>query len=110
MTGKHLGKILLQGLVAMLPALLTLYILYWLVWSAETVLGAVFNVLLPAGWYIPGMGLLAGVIVTFLFGLALNAFLVRKTVSLAETALNRIPLVRNYGVRLPRCQVVAPAT
>jgi uncharacterized membrane protein len=56
------------------------------------------------------MGLLAGVIVTFLFGLALNAFLVRKTVSLAETALNRIPLVRNYGVRLPRCQVVAPAT
>jgi uncharacterized membrane protein len=43
MTGKHLGKILLQGLVAMLPALLTLYILYWLVWSAETVLGEVFS-------------------------------------------------------------------
>jgi uncharacterized membrane protein len=97
-TWKHFSKILLQGLVAMLPALLTLYILYWLVWSAETVLGAAFKVLLPEGWYIPGMGLLAGVAGTFLFGLALNAFLVRKTISLAEAALNRIPLVKTlYG-------------
>jgi uncharacterized membrane protein len=98
MTWKRIGKILLQGLMAMLPALLTLYILYWVLWSAETVLGAVFKVLLPAGYYIPGMGLLAGLVVTFLFGLALNAFLVRKTVSLAEAVLNRIPLVKTlYG-------------
>ena len=55
------GKILLQGLVAVLPALFTLYVLYWLVWSAETFLGAVFQFLLPEGWYIPGLGLLAGV-------------------------------------------------
>ena len=98
MTWKRLGKIMLQGLVAMLPALLTLYILYWLVWSAETLLGAVFKVLLPEGWYIPGMGLLAGLAATFLFGVALNAFLVRKMFGLAEAALNRIPLVKTlYG-------------
>lgn len=97
-TWKRIGKILLQGLMAMLPALLTLYILYWLVWSAETLLGAAFKVLLPEGWYIPGMGLLAGVVATFLFGLALNAFLVRKIFDLAEAALNRIPLVKTlYG-------------
>lgn len=98
MTWKHFCKIMLQGLVAMLPALLTLYILYWLVWSAETVLGAVFKMLLPDGWYIPGMGLLAGVVAIFLFGLALNAFLVRKALGLAEAVLNRIPLVKTlYG-------------
>ena len=42
-----------QGLVAMLPAILTLYILSWLVRSAETVVGAPFKVLLPDGWYVP---------------------------------------------------------
>ncbi|MEZ4600066.1 MAG: DUF502 domain-containing protein [Syntrophotaleaceae bacterium] len=88
----------MQGLLAMLPALLTLYILYWLIWSAETVLGAVFIALLPEGWYIPGMGLLAGLFVTFLVGLGLRAFLVRKLVSFAEGALNRVPLIKTlYG-------------
>lgn len=92
------GKILLQGLVAMLPALLTLYILYWLVWSAETFLGAVLQVLLPPGWYLPGMGLLVGVAAMFFIGLALNAFLIQKLVGFAEAAVNRIPLVKTlYG-------------
>lgn len=98
MSWKRFGKIMLQGLVAMLPALLTLYILYWLAWSAETLLGAAFQLLLPAGWYIPGMGLLAGLVVTFLIGLALNAFLVRKLFGFAEATLNRIPLIKTlYG-------------
>ena len=95
---KRLGKIMFQGLVAMLPAILTLYILFWLVRSAETVLGALLKVLLPSGWYVPGMGLLTGLVVTFLFGLALNAFLVRRLLGLSEKLMNRIPLVKTlYG-------------
>ncbi len=91
---KHFGKTLFRGLVAMLPAILTLYILYWLVRSTETVLGSVLTLLLPSGWYVPGMGLVAGLVVTFLFGMALNAFLVRKMLSLSEALMNRIPLVK----------------
>lgn len=91
---KRLGRTLLQGLAAMLPAILTIYILYWLVRSAETVLGSVLTLLLPPGRYIPGMGLVAGLVVTFLFGMALNAFLVRKMLSLSEALMNRIPLVK----------------
>lgn len=95
---KRLGNIMFQGLVAMLPALLTLYILFWLVSSAETVLGGLLKVLLPAGWYIPGMGILAGLVVTFLFGLALNAFLVRRLLDLGERLADNIPLIKNlYG-------------
>lgn len=91
---KRLGTIMFQGLAAMLPAVLTLYILFWLVSTAETFLGAALKVLLPVGWYIPGMGLAAGLVVTLLFGLALNAFLVRRMISLGEAAMNRIPLVK----------------
>jgi uncharacterized membrane protein len=94
----RLGKIMFQGLVAMLPAVLTLYILFWLVRTAETVLGGMLGVLLPAGWYIPGMGLLTGLVVIFLFGLALNAFLVRKLLALGESLMNHIPVVKTlYG-------------
>lgn len=91
---KQLGRTLFRGLVAMLPAILTIYILYWLVRSTEMVLGSVLALLLPAGWYVPGMGLVAGLVVTFLFGMALNAFLVRKMFSLSESLMNRIPLVK----------------
>jgi uncharacterized membrane protein len=44
------------------------------------------------------MGLLAGVTATFFFGLALNAFLVRRLLDLCEGLLNRIPLIKTlYG-------------
>ncbi|MDD2319908.1 MAG: DUF502 domain-containing protein [Geobacteraceae bacterium] len=95
---RRLGKIMFQGLVAILPAVLTVYILFWLVRSAETVLGGLLEVLLPQGWYIPGMGLLAGLVATFLCGLTLNAFMVRRLLDLGEVVMNRIPLVKTlYG-------------
>ncbi|HXV21031.1 MAG TPA: DUF502 domain-containing protein [Desulfuromonadales bacterium] len=95
---KRLGRIMFQGLVAILPAVLTLYILFWLVRSAEIVLGGMLEVLLPVGWYLPGMGLLTGLVVVFLFGLALNAFLVRRLLDLSDELMNHIPLVKTlYG-------------
>jgi uncharacterized membrane protein len=95
---KRLGRTMLQGLGAILPAGLTLFILYWLAANAEQFLGAVIKVLLPEGWYLPGMGLLAGLFAVFLLGLALNAFLVRRLFQFGENLLNRIPLVKTlYG-------------
>ena len=92
------GRIMFRGLVAMLPSLLTIYILFWLVRSAETVLGGLLRFLLPEGWYLPGMGLLTGLLVTFLFGLALNAFLVRRLLELGDQLVDHIPLVKTlYG-------------
>jgi uncharacterized membrane protein len=95
---KGIGKIMFQGLVAMLPAVLTIYILYWLVRSAEMVLGSFLEILLPEGWYLPGMGLLVGLAATFVLGILLNAFLVRRMFDLSESLMNRIPLVKTlYG-------------
>lgn len=94
----RIGRIMFRGLLAILPAVLTLYILYWLVWSAENFLGGAIKVLLPEGWYLPGMGLLTGVLVVFFLGLFLNAFLVRRLLDLGEVMMNRIPLVKTlYG-------------
>lgn len=95
---KGLSKIFFTGLAAVLPVLLTFYILAWLGAKAESVFGGTLNLLLPALWYKPGMGLVAGVVFIFLVGLTLRAWVVRRFFSLGERLLNRIPLVKAiYG-------------
>jgi len=89
---------MVRGMIAILPSALTLYILYWLVRSAETILGNAIKVVLPEGWYLPGMGLLVGMFLIFCLGLFVNAFLFRRILTLGEEALNRIPVVKTlYG-------------
>lgn len=95
---KGLSKIFFTGLAAVLPVLLTFYILVWLGAKAESVFGGTLNLLLPQHWYKPGMGLVAGVVFIFLVGLTLRAWVVRRFFSLGERLLNRIPLVKAiYG-------------
>lgn len=92
------GKTMLQGLAAILPAALTLYILYWLGSTAETVLGGILQFVLPAGWYYPGLGLLIGVTGVYGVGLLLQGWLTRRILAWGERLLNRIPLVKTvYG-------------
>jgi len=87
-----------RGLVAILPAALTIYILYWSATSAEKILGSIIQFILPKGWYLPGMGLLTGLFAIFLLGVSLNAFLVRRIFNFSEALLNRIPMVKTlYG-------------
>ena len=95
---KGLSKIFFTGLAAVLPVLLTFYILVWLGTKAESVFGGTINLLLPEHWYKPGMGLVAGVLFIFLVGLTLRAWVVRRFFSLGERLLSRIPLVKAiYG-------------
>ena len=95
---KGFSKIFFIGLAAVLPVLLTLYILAWLGSTAESVLGGSIKLLLPDRWYRPGMGLVAGFVLIFVVGLTLRAWVVRRFFSLGEGLLNRIPLVKAiYG-------------
>ncbi len=57
---KFISKHILTGLITILPVVLTFYLLYWFVVSAESVLGDMMRLWLPEGRYWPGMGLIAG--------------------------------------------------
>jgi len=95
---KRLSKTFLTGLVAILPILATLYILLWLTVTAETFLGKGLRLILPEHFYWSGMGVLAGLIVVFLTGLLLHAWMVRKLFEWGEGLLYRIPFVKSvYG-------------
>jgi len=87
---------LLKGLAAILPIGLTIYFIVWFAASLERFLRTVMLELLPANYYWPGMGLVAGLALLFLIGLAVNAWIVRHV--FGGALLERIPLVKSvYG-------------
>lgn len=93
-----LGKTFFSGLVAILPIVITLAILYWLGTTAESALGGLIKFLIPNVLYIPGMGLLAGIALVFVMGLLLRAWMFRRLFEWGEQLLNHIPLVKTvYG-------------
>ncbi|MFT5392841.1 MAG: putative membrane protein, partial [Gammaproteobacteria bacterium] len=49
-----MSRIFLNGLAIVLPAVLTLALLWWFGSSLETALGSVLRLVLPAGFYFPG--------------------------------------------------------
>jgi len=91
---KYLGRILLKGLVTILPIGLTLYLVYWLGTSTERLLATPLQVFLPAGFYRPGLGIIAGFLLLFVVGLLVNAYVVRRLLAVGERLVLRIPVVK----------------
>jgi len=89
-----LGKLFLQGLAVVIPAALTGAILWWFARGAEQILGGLLKSFLPAGWYIPGMGVVSGIAMTILVGLLTHVILFQKLFALGDSILNRLPLVK----------------
>jgi uncharacterized membrane protein len=95
---KKITRKLLAGLATILPVVITVYVLYWLATSAEKFLGRLIRLALPEGWYWPGMGIAAGVILIFIIGLLMQAWIVRSLVAWGERIVLRIPLIKTvYG-------------
>jgi len=94
----NLTKTFLTGLVTVLPIAVSIYILVWTGELAESFLGQMIRVMLPESLYIPGMGLMAGVVITFLVGLLMHAWIVRRMFGWSERLLYHIPVIRSvYG-------------
>ena len=88
----------ISGLAAVLPVTLTLYLIYWLGSTAESVLGNALKLVLDEAHYRPGMGLIAGFIVILIVGTLINAYVVRWAFRRGEAWLARVPLVKTvYG-------------
>jgi len=91
---KFISRNVLTGLVAILPVVLTLYLLYWFVATTETALGAMIRLFLPETLYWPGMGLFAALLVLFLVGLLMHAYVVQRLFSRGEQLLYHVPLIK----------------
>ncbi|EKD37437.1 MAG: hypothetical protein ACD_75C01130G0002 [uncultured bacterium] len=95
---RYITRIFLKGLGAALPIALTLYLVFWLGSLLENSLRPAIELALSKEGYVPGMGFIAGLVLIFLFGLLIEAWVVRRVLQMAEDLLSRIPLIKTiYG-------------
>jgi uncharacterized membrane protein len=95
---KWVISLFLTGLAAVLPVTVTLYVLYWLGSTAEAFLGGGLKMAISDNLYWPGMGVVAGLVLVFLIGALMRAWLFRKVFRWGERLVERIPLVKAlYG-------------
>jgi uncharacterized membrane protein len=97
---RRLWNTFLKGLAAVLPVVLTLYLVWWLGANAEDILGGWLRALLPAHLYWPGMGLLVSFLLVLLAGVFVEAYIVRRFIRTGEALLARIPIVKTIFAAL----------
>jgi len=91
-------KLVLKGLVTVLPLALTLYVIYWLFASAEALARTALLWLLPAEYYFTGLGIITTLVLLVIIGLLVNAYGVRYLLHWSDDIVARIPLVKSvYG-------------
>ena len=91
---RRLWNTFLKGLAAVLPLALTVFVVFWLAKTAESVLGGPLRALLPADQYWPGLGLLVAFLLILFVGLLVDAYIVRRLFRYGESILARIPIVK----------------
>lgn len=91
---RWLRNTFLKGLAALLPVALTIFFVYWLATTAETIASGPLRVVLPEHTYWPGLGLLAACVLVLLVGALVDAYIVQRLWRFGESLLARIPIVK----------------
>jgi len=91
---RRLWNTFLKGLAAVLPVAMTVYLVYWLARTAESMLSGPLRVVLPSGHYWPGLGLVVAFVFILIIGVLVDAYVVRRLLRFGESLLQRIPIVK----------------
>ncbi|MFD1382715.1 DUF502 domain-containing protein [Rhodanobacter aciditrophus] len=94
----RLIALILKGLVAVLPIGLTVYLLFWLLSTAEALAKPLVLLVWPSDYYFPGLGLVTSLLLLAVIGLIVNLYGVRYLMKVSQRLFERIPLVKSiYG-------------
>lgn len=95
---RALRNVFLTGLAVVLPIVITVWLVWWVGATFETLLGGLYQAIFPAQLYFPGLGIILGIGLTFVIGLLAKAWLFRSIFDFWDGILNRIPLIKSvYG-------------
>ena len=89
---------LVRGLVVVLPIGFTIWLLWWIGSTTESLLRQLILLVVPPRFYMPGMGIAAALLLFLAAGTLFNALLVQSALAAWERFLDRIPVVKTiYG-------------
>ena len=91
----HLGRIFLTGLLTLIPAVATIYLMVWLFGAIDRMFGKPLRWLMPDETYLAGTGIIVAIAVVFGVGLLMHGVLFRRLFRKAEEAMLAVPLVRS---------------
>ena len=91
---RHVISTFFRGLAVMLPVVVTVWLVTWTITSIEGLLRPLILLLIPSGWYLPGLGIVVGLLLIFLVGLLLQNFLFERLWSWFESILSKVPVVK----------------
>ena len=95
---RTLRTIFVSGLVVVLPAALTVYLIFWLVNTADTVMQRVLSPLLGDAESWPGLGIVLAIGIILLVGMLMRVWGFRSLLSYGQTLLERLPFIKAvYG-------------
>ncbi len=89
---KKLQRVFIAGILALLPLVVTLYLLYFLFTTLDNFLGNFLEAL--AGRELPGAGFLLSILLVLLAGSLTTNLLGNKLLSIGEKLIQRIPLAK----------------
>lgn len=91
----HLTSTFLRGLGVVLPIALTLYLVVWIAGAAESLLAPMARLILPDEYYIPGLGVVLGLLLVYVAGVLVQLFVIEWLVGYGQRMLERTPLVKS---------------
>ncbi len=99
---KSFWKTVLTGLATVLPIGLTVLLVVWMITWTESVVGGLFRLVLTDTAYVPGMGIVGGVLLLYAIGLIMGRKgIIGDITDFMERQVERIPLVKSIytGIR-----------
>ncbi len=91
---KSIANTFLTGLLFFLPLIVTVSLLYWLFVTAESLLKLPLQWMLPAGWYVTGMGVISGFVLICILGMLVQTYVIKHLFTSIEQSIERIPVVK----------------
>ncbi len=107
---KNLYKYFFRGLITILPVALTVYLLYiFLAWTETLTLWLLRPLI--GSFYVPGMGLLSGVLAILVVGYLVSNRRIRQLLSFVELPFTNLPVVKSiYSSLKSFADYFAPAS
>ncbi len=87
-------KYFLIGLKAFVPIVVTLAVVIWIFSNIEAFFGQILQLFIPSQYYFDGLGILVGIILIFVLGILVNAWILKQLYQLADGIVKKIPFVK----------------